>query len=136
MIRPLTLLLVSAFVLAACDGTAGQLAEDRSGIGANGRRDLIGTNVDTGGEKAGQTYAAYDDARDRTGTGLAFAGYGCQSDCADVIGGYQRARRGAVTDARRCAASAWGELEGCVAFAQGRPSELSSLPPLKEAATH
>ena len=136
MLRHLNLIIMSALFLAGCDGPAGRLPADRSGIGANGRRDLTGTNVDIAGEKAGQTYAAYDDARDRTGTGLAFAGYGCRTDCADVMGGYQRARRANVTDAKLCAASTWGALEGCAAFAQGLPSELSSLPPLKEPATH
>lgn len=132
MIRPLILVAGSALVLAGCDGPARDAAGDRAGIGANGRRDLIGSGVAIGGEKQGQTYVAYDDTRDRTGTGLAFAGYGCQSNCADVMTGYQGARRRNVTDPRLCAAATWGELEGCVAFAQQRPSELSSLPPLKE----
>lgn len=134
MIRHLSLIVMSALVLAGCDGAAGSVAASQPGIGANGRRDLIGANVNIGGEKQGQTYATYDDSRDRRGTGLAFAGYGCQSNCADVMGGYQRARRAKVTDARLCAATTWGELEGCVAFAQGHPSELSSLPPLRETA--
>lgn len=134
MIRHLNLIVMSALILAGCDVPARDVSADQSGMGAYGRRDLIGTDVNIGGEKQGQSYADYDDARDRRGTGLAFAGYGCQSNCADVMGGYQRAGRGKVSDARLCAAPRWGELEGCVAFAQGRPSELSSLPPLKESA--
>ncbi len=125
---------MSALLLAGCDPPDRDAAASRPGFGANGRRDLIGSAADTGGEKGGQTYAAFDAYRDLKGSGLAFAGYGCVSDCADVIGGYRWARQRNVTDARLCEAATWGELEGCVAFAQGLPSELSSLPPLKKEA--
>jgi hypothetical protein len=134
MLRHSLLIAWCALALAGCDlaDTGRDEAPNRPGIGANGRRDLTGSEANIGGEKEGKTYAVYDAFRDRSGTGLAFAGYGCESNCADVMSGYQRARRERITEPRRCSASTWGQLEGCVAFAQGFPPELSSLPPLRE----
>lgn len=132
MIRRCFLIAMSTFSLAGCNAPARDTISERPGIGANGRRELIAADVDIAGEKKGKTYAAYDLFRDQQGPGLAFAGYGCESNCADIISGYRHARRDKIKDPRRCVASTWGELEGCVAFTQGFPTELSSLPPLKE----
>ncbi len=132
MIRCSILIAMSALSLTGCDAPPRDALGERPGIGANGRRELIGAEVDISGEKKGKTYATYDLFRDQHGPGLAFAGYGCESDCADVMSGYRHARREKITNPRLCAASTWGELEGCVAYTQGFPTELSSLLPLKE----
>jgi hypothetical protein len=134
MLRFPFLIAICSLMVAGCDAPTSGGSGDRAGIGPNGRRDLRGAGVNVSGEKEGKPYAVYDAARDQTGTGLAFAGYGCMRDCADVMTGYRRARRDKITNPRLCSAPTWGELEGCVAFAQGLPSELSSLPPLKAAA--
>jgi hypothetical protein len=135
MIRRLTLIAMSVLSLAGCDAPPRGTPHGRPELGANGRRDLTGTRANLGGEKNGQGYAAFDDFRDRKGAGLAFAGYGCVSNCADVIGGYQRARQQNIADARLCTGATWGELEGCVAFTQGFPTEISSVPPLRQTGT-
>lgn len=129
----LALPILAALLLAGCGNSAADEAEqDIPGIGANGRRDLAGAFPNLRGKKAGLSYGAYDSVRDHRGTGLAFAGYGCTTNCADVMKGYQRADQAKIEKADLCSGDTWGELEGCVAFTQGLPSNLSNLLPLEK----
>jgi hypothetical protein len=124
--------ILAAFLLAGCgNAPADDVKQDVPGVGANGRRDLAGTDARLNGKKAGISYGDYDVLRDHRGTGLAFASYGCMSDCADVMKGYRRAGQAKLSGAEQCDGETWGEVEGCVAFTQGFPSEIGTLAPLK-----
>jgi hypothetical protein len=125
--------MLAALLLAGCgNAPADEAEQDVPGVGANGRRDLAETDAKLDGKKAGISYGDYDVLRDHRGTGLAFASYGCMSDCADVMKGYRRASQAKLSGAEQCDGETWGEIEGCVAFTQGFPSAIGTLPPLKK----
>jgi hypothetical protein len=125
--------ILAALLLSGCGSApVEEVEQDIPGIGANGRRDLIGTDNNISGVKGGMSYGDFDVLRDHRGSGLSFAGYGCTTDCRDVMAGYRRAAAANIRDPGNCTAVTWGELEGCAAFAQGLPSSLSRLPPLKQ----
>lgn len=122
--------LVLTLLLVGCAPPVEEGANDRPGFSQNGRRDLIGLDVDTKGVKAGRRYIEYATNRDFRGPGTAYADYGCTGDCSDIRAGYQAAKARNVTNSRECTAETWGEMEGCVAFTQHLKPETTELPPL------
>ena len=123
-------ILIVIALLAGCSSGDNTDPPERHGFGANGRRDLAGLNVNTDGAKGGEVYPLYDGKRDHSGTGRAFADYGCANDdCADIERGYLNAKHDGIADMKLCRGDTWGELEGCVAFTQGLAPQMTRLPP-------
>ncbi|TFI59785.1 hypothetical protein E2493_02805 [Sphingomonas parva] len=114
-------LLVMLGLIASMDPRLRNKAQDFLGYGGPhsdeeiGSRDLFHSGADIGGEKEGESYAAYDARRNRTAT-AGFEGFGCPNTCSEHEAGSRWAQAMRITSPDRCRGATWPLLEGCVAY--------------------
>ena len=130
--RPILLLASMALVviaiiasMAALDPGVRRSVADILGYGgphsddASGTRTLYHSGVPIGGEKGGETYAAYLARREKKWTD-GFGGFACPGSCAGHEAGYRWAEAWRLTHPRQCGGTTWDFVEGCAAYVLGQ----------------
>lgn len=101
-----------AFLVVGC-------AEARSGAWdeTSDDRDLMGERwVGPDLQRGGQSYAQFDEERDRRAVGD-FRGFGCLGSCDGHEAGYAWAAEQSIADPQDCDGNSWSFIEGCAAWA-------------------
>lgn len=118
-----TVLLIIALMIVATGAGEAVIDEvqDLAGYGGphsddmTGSRTLFHAGVPIAGVKAGETYGAYDERRNKVSNDE-YLGFACADGCRAHKGGYRWAAANRISRPRECVGPTWAFVEGCAAY--------------------